>query len=227
MKKHLTYKDVRKEMSIQNILKKYEEKNLELKGLLELIEQSGNNRERKFIDFRILSATIKEIQRISVNELNNETLALSTRNVFELNMIYRYTCLNDENLREWIGNRANDEIEIINGMLTLSEKPNNEDEKIAKARIDNIRTTAQNKNYKISKQLTTNVLAEKVGLIKEYKGLFKLYSKFIHPTSYIINSNPEAVNSLQYKNIFLMQFQIYLSDLEARLRVIYTNKHEK
>jgi hypothetical protein len=227
MKKQLTYKDVRKEMSFENILKKFEKKNLELKGLLELIEQSGINRERKFIDFRILSATIKEIQRISVNELNNETLALSTRNVFELNMIYQYTSLNDENLREWIGNRANDEIEILEGILTLSEKTNSEDEKIAKARIDNIRTTAQNKNYKISKQLTTNVLAEKVGLFKEYKGLFKLYSKFIHPTSYLINSNPEAVNSLQYKNIFLMQFQIYLSDLETRLSVFYSYKHEE
>lgn len=227
MKKQLTYKDVRKEMSIENIIKKFEEKKLELKGLLELIEQSGNNRERKFIDFRILSATIKEIQRISINELNNEILALSTRNVFELNMIYQYTCLNDENLREWIGNRAKDEIEILEGMLTLSEKPNSEDEKIFKARIDDIRTTAQNKNYKISKQLTTKMLAVKVGLINEYEGLFKLYSKFIHPTSYLINSNPEAVNSLQYKNIFLMQFQIYLSDLESRLRVIYTYKQEK
>lgn len=227
MRKPLTYKDIKNEMSPEKIIEKFEAKNIELKGLLELIKRSGNNRERKFIDYRILSAAIKEIQRISVHELNNETLALSTRNIFELNMIYQYTCLNDENLREWIGNKAKDEIEILEGMLTLSEKPNSEDEKIVKARIDSIKTTAQNNNYKISKQLNTKMLAEKVGLVKEYEGLFKLYSKFIHPTSYLINSNPEAINSLQYKNIFLMQFQIYLSDLENKLCIFYNYEYEK
>ncbi len=83
------------------------------------------------------------------------------------------------------------------------------------------------KNYKISKQLNTKDLANKVGLIKEYEAFFKLYSKFIHPTSFLINSNPDTIHSLQFKNIFLMQFQDYLFDLETRLRAFYISKHEK
>lgn len=217
-----TYKDLKKEMSIEQIIEKFEKKNLELKNLLELIEQSANNRDRKFIDFRILSATIKELQKISINELHNESLALSTRNIFELNMIYQYTCLSDVNLQEWKGNSVYDEIEIFQGILKLSENPNHESRKIIQSRIDTLKATVQNKNIKISKQLNTKNLAEKVGLVNEYEGLFKLYSKFIHPTSYLLNSNPEDINSLQYKNIFLMQLQIYLSDLETKLRDFYT-----
>lgn len=184
MEKKLTYKDVKKEMPIEDILKNFEENNLELKGLLETIKKAKNNRERKSTDYHILSATIKELHRININGLTNETLALSTRNVFELSMIYQYTCLCEENLCEWIGNNANDQIEIFEGMLKLSENPNSADEKTLKDTIDAIRTNAKNKNYKISRQLNTRILAEKVGLIKEYEGLFKLYSKFIHPTSF-------------------------------------------
>jgi hypothetical protein len=227
MEKQLTYKDVKKEMPIEDVLKNFEKKNSELKELLEMIKKAGSNSERKSIDYHILSATIKELYRINTNGLNNETLALSTRNVFELNMIYQYTCLCEENLCEWIGNNANDQIEIYEGILKLSENHNSEDKKTLKDTIDTIRTNAKNKNYKISKQLTTRTLAEKVGLIKEYEGLFKLYSKFIHPTSFLINSNPDTVNALQFKNIFLIQFQIYTSDLESRLRDFYTSKADQ
>jgi hypothetical protein len=221
MENHRTYKDVKKEMPIETILENFENKISELKGLLELINHSDNNEERKFIDFRFLTATINEIQRIRINELSNDTLALSTRNVFELNLIYQYTCLSEENLKEWIGNKAKDEIEILEGMLKLSQNPNSDEEKVVKERIDKITTTAEKKNLEIKKQLSTKVIAEKVGLVAEYDSLFKLYSKFIHPTSYLINSAPSEINSLQYKNIFLIQFQIYLYDLESRLRDFY------
>ncbi|MFT5617211.1 MAG: hypothetical protein ACI85I_000427 [Arenicella sp.] len=226
MEKQLKYKDVQKEMPIKKILENFKIKNSELEELLGAINQSANNKKRKFIDYRILSALISEIERIKIYELKNDTLALSTRNVFELNMIYRYTCLSDDNLKEWIGNKAKDEIEILEGILKLSENSNSDEERIIKERIDKINTTAQQQNLKVKKQLNTKSLAEKVGLVAEYNGLFKLYSKFIHPTSYLINSAPVDIESLQYKNIFLIQFQTYLYDLESRLRDFYISKHK-
>ncbi len=119
-------------MSPENILKNFDNKSSELKGLLEMIKKAGINRERKSIDYHILSAAIKELNRIIINGLNSETLALSTRNIFELNMIYQYTCLSEENLCEWIGNSANDQIEIFERMLKLFENSNSEYEKILK-----------------------------------------------------------------------------------------------
>ena len=155
---------------------------------MNVIEQSNVNRERKSIDYRIVLTAISKIQSIKLYELKNDTLALSTRNVFELNIIYKYTHLSNDNLKEWIGNRIKDETEILDGMLKLSEQPNSSVEEIIQDRINEINKVAQDKNIVVRKQINTRVLAEKVGLFSEYEGLFKLYSKFIHPTSFLINS---------------------------------------
>jgi hypothetical protein len=222
MKKAKTYSDITKPMLVDDILKNFDAKVLELNKLLEHISQNDTqNKEKRFIDTKILLKAIKEFKRIKDSNLDNEVLAYATRNMFELNMIYQYTCINNDNLREWIGNKAQDEIEIYEGILKISEKPNSIEEKIIKDRIDHIKALAQKHNYKLSKQLTTKTLSERVGLVKEYDGLFKLYSKFVHPTSWLINSKDEEINSLQYKNIFLIQFQTYLYDLESRLHDFY------
>jgi len=221
-----TYGDVTKFMSVDDVLKNFGVKFLELKGLLDFIskgESSGNDY-RRFVDINVLTRAITELQRIGKNTLDNEAVAHAARNMFELNMIYRYTHINTDNLKEWIGNKCQDEIDILEGILKLSQSPGSDNEKILKERLSHIRLTAEKHNIKVSKQLTTKALADKVGLTTEYDGLFKLYSKFVHPTSWLINSKDEEVTSSEYKTILLIQFQTYLFDLEGRLSEFYNYK---
>jgi hypothetical protein len=213
-------------MSVDDVLKNFGAKYIELKGLLDFMlkgDSSGNDY-RRFVDINVLRRAITELQRIGKNALDNEAVAHAARNMFELNMIYRYTHIQTDNLKEWIGNKCQDEIDILEGILKLSESAGSDNERILKERLSHIRATAEKHDIKVSKQLTTKALADKVGLATEYEGLFKLYSKFVHPTSWLINSKDEEVSSFEYKTILLIQFQTYLYDLEGRLSEFYDHK---
>jgi len=213
-------------MSVDDVLKNFGVKYLELKGLLDFIskDKSSGKDYRRFVDINVLTRAITELQRIGKNTLDNEAVAHAARNMFELNMIYRYTNINTDNLKEWLGNKCQDEIDILEGVLKLSQNLDSDNERILKERLSHIRLTAEKHSIKVSKQLTTKALADKVGLATEYDGLFKLYSKFVHPTSWLINSKDEEVTSFEYKTILLIQFQTYLYDLEGRLSEFYNYK---
>lgn len=226
MGKRKTYGDLNKFRSVDNVLEAFGVKFAELTELLDFISK-GNNSEndyRRFVDSNILQRAIKELQRIGKNTLDNEAVAHASRNMFELNIIYRHTRMSDENLKDWLGNKFQDEIEILEGILKLSENPGSDHELILQERIRHIRATAQKHQIKLSRQLTTKTIAAKVGLIDEYDGFFKLYSKFVHPTSWLINSKNDKVSSFEYKTILLVQFQTYLFDLEGRLSEFYNYK---
>ncbi|MGH7492959.1 MAG: DUF5677 domain-containing protein [bacterium] len=59
--------------------------------------------------------------------------------------------------------------------------------------------------------LRLSELAKKVDMEKEYKAFFKLYSKYVHPSSWIIIGAEEEINGSMYRDTFLLQLQVYAS----------------
>ena len=59
-------------------------------------------------------------------------------------------------------------------------------------------------------------LARVVKLEQEYKSLFKIFSKLVHPTAYLVNSG-NVITDSQMRDVLFAHFQLYLLDLLGRV----------
>jgi hypothetical protein len=66
-----------------------------------------------------------------------------------------------------------------------------------------------------TKPLPVVTLAQEVGLEEERKSLFKMFSKLVHPSSYLVNSG-NVMTDAQTRGVLLLHFQLYLCDLFKR-----------
>ncbi len=63
-----------------------------------------------------------------------------------------------------------------------------------------------------------SALAKAVGLESEYKAFFKLYSKYVHPSSWLVNRDPYWVQAWQWRTIFTVSAQLYAADTIERIK---------
>lgn len=144
-----------------------------------------------------------------------EYLALCARNLFELNARARVVLQSDQNLQTWIGEVAQDEKEILEGILELGQS-SEDDTEVLKARLTQIDQTAARHGVPLAKAPRVHELAKAAGLEREYKGLFKLYSKYVHPSSWIVNAG-ERTQSWDVRNIFIIRAQYHAFDILTRI----------
>ena len=150
-----------------------------------------------------------------------ELLGFITRCLFELNLITRYVLMNEKNLKRFIAQTGEDKIEILEGILKFREDSSEENVKIIEEEINRLKTIKQKYNLTPIKSLPRfKDIAQTVGLEKEYKALYKLFSKYVHPTPYIINGNPEEIHSNEIRNIFLINAQLYAKDTFQRIKEV-------
>lgn len=69
------------------------------------------------------------------------------------------------------------------------------------------------KTYELSsaKHWTVNYLAKQTNNKLEYEAFFKLYSKYVHPSSWIINSHKSDYDNPVFRNIFFLQGRHFAS----------------
>ena len=61
-------------------------------------------------------------------------------------------------------------------------------------------------------------LAKLVGCEAEYTAMFKFMSKYVHPSSWLINKPVEETQSDTYRNILVIHAQLYAADSYERVR---------
>ncbi len=84
--------------------------------------------------------------------------------------------------------------------------------------IARIQAVARKQKIDLEKPRSFMAMAQKVGLEREYKGLYKLFSKYVHPSSYTVNGAPDEIDSQVVRNILLIQAQLYAADTFGRLK---------
>lgn len=149
---------------------------------------------------------------ISHQDFPIEYNAISARNLFECYLLIAYIIKNPSKAEEFISQKAYEELEINEGFLSLTTDKT--PEKIItqiKDRMDYIRNLMKNLGLTPSKNWTVSHLAEQTNNKFEYKAFFKLYSKYVHPSSWIVNSLKEDYGNPVFKNIFIFQGQHYAS----------------
>ena len=168
----------------------------------------------------LLHAASKAVSLASLNAPDPpvEVLALSARNVFELYLRLRHCLAADANCQVWLAEAVADQIQIYEGILGMDGPES--DKTVLRQEIDRLRQGAVAKELQLSqKLLLTKTLAREVALEAEYSAFYKLYSKLVHPSSFVVNFPPATVEAPMYRSMLILNVQIYghliLDDLAA------------
>ena len=149
---------------------------------------------------------------ISHQDFPIEYNAISSRNLFECYLLIAYIISEPSKAKEYLSQKAYDELEISEGFLSLTTANTSETSiKLIRDRMDYVKELMKKHELTPSKSWHVSSLAEKTNNKLEYKAFFKLYSKYVHPSSWIVNSHDNEYNNPVFKNIFLLQGQLYAS----------------
>lgn len=150
-------------------------------------------------------------------------LAWATRNLFELNLTVRYVLEDREQFQNWISQVLTDEKEFIEGVLSASSgEENNGARSALEARLSGLEELASRHNLTPSKRFFIGNIAKEVGLEDDYKAVYKLTSKYVHPTSILINAWQDQTPDDSWLDIFIVKSQISAGDTIYRISK-YTN----
>ena len=192
------------------------------------VETNIERTERKVLLCNFLSS-ISLYLEVAKTGLNSHisVLALATRSIYEINLRLRLVTSSEEELKKWASEGVTDNIQVLEGILLL----NNEAENIAEKTILNNEIERLKKlivKYSMpvvkSPESTANI-AKIVGFENEHKGLFKLYSKLVHPSSYLVNCYNNA-QSIENQKILQIHAQLYAHDSIEIISKVFNVPHE-
>jgi hypothetical protein len=104
-----------------------------------------------------------------------------------------------------------DQIQIYEGFLNLQQEDTPaKTVQLIQGEIAKIRTKLNKHGRSEKKVLGAGEMAGDLGVKDEYTAFFKLYSKYVHPTSFLINSSQQVLESFEFvRAIFVINSQKY------------------
>ena len=149
---------------------------------------------------------------ISHQDFPIEYNAISARNLFECYLLIAYIISKPSKAKEFLSQKAYDELQINEGFLSITTANTSEIAiKSIHDRMEYIKELMKKNRLTPSKSWNVSYLAQKTNNETEYKAFFKLYSKYVHPSSWIVNSHNNDYENPVFKNIFILQGQHYAS----------------
>jgi hypothetical protein len=135
-----------------------------------------------------------------------EILALAARNTFELYVRFKHILMSDDNSLAWREEAVTDQLQVYEGIL--SQNPPEQLKEVFRSEMERVKAHAANRGLQARKLLTMWDVARETHLDGEYKAFYKLYSKFVHPSSFLTNW-PVAASTPMYRDAFIFNLQIY------------------
>jgi len=157
----------------------------------------------------LLMAASRALLLASVAGLDTpiEVLALSARNVFELRLRLMHILASEANCLSWRNEALTDQMQVYEAIFSLggTKKPLPEflDEVERAKRHGGARGLTAGQ-----RPLMAGDLAKATGHKDEYDAFYRLYSKLVHPSSWLVNW-PGAVSSEMYHYTLSLNAQIY------------------
>ncbi|EMD1178444.1 hypothetical protein VP758_005063 [Vibrio harveyi] len=188
------------------------------KFIIRWIDKNVERTEKSVLLVNILNSVCDylEVTKVSINQ-HISILATSTRSIYELNV--RLRTLSDENeQKKWASEALTDKVQTLEGILSLGNGNERTQERaILEYEITRLKNLAQKYNLPVIKQpASTGNLAKTVEMESEYKGLFKLYSKLVHPSSYLVNYYGNAA-SVENQKVLQIHAQLYAHDTLSQI----------
>jgi hypothetical protein len=159
--------------------------------------------------FNLGFRAINELRRVARDvEGPIEELAWSVRNLHEIDLTLRYVLQSQENLAEWTDQMLTDEKDVVEGFLTLGDQFAAEDRLRLEERLRRIHDAARRLDAKMRRPWAMRHLAQATNREKEYETFYKFLSKFVHPSSWIVNGRSERTGATEYRNLILGLAQV-------------------
>ncbi|MBC8769593.1 hypothetical protein H4O18_16465 [Arenibacter sp. BSSL-BM3] len=153
-----------------------------------------------------------------------EYLAFSARSLFECYLLVEFIIKDPSKAKDFISQKPKEELEINKGFLSLKTENASETAiKMIHDRIDYIEKLTKDYVLTPTRHWSVSHLALETNNKLEYDAFFKLYSKYVHPSSWIMNSHEYEHNNPVFRNIFLSQGQINANRIVKSIKK-YKNK---
>lgn len=175
--------------------------------------------DRSLVLFNLLSATSDYLYVAALNlQTHTSVLALAARSLYELNLRARHVLASDDNIYLWQAEAVRDKIEVLEGILLFQTVGTAEDERaILRAEINRLKgLAAKYKLPQVERIPSTAQIAASVGQSNHHKALFKLFSKIVHPSSYLVNDYKNAASG-NVPTILQIMVQLYAWDTFNRI----------
>lgn len=164
---------------------------------------------------------------ISNRDFPIDYIAILSRNLFECYLLTAYIISDSSKAKEFISQKAYEELEINEGFLSITNANTSETiTKPIRERMEYIKEIMKKHDLNPSKNWNVNYLAKQTNNELEYKAFFKLYSKYVHPSSWIMNSPDHEYDNPVFKNIFILQGQHYASCITKLISNYLDNKYQ-
>ena len=113
--------------------------------------------------------------------------------------------------KDFVSQKPYEELEINEGFLSLTnEKTSEAPVKMIHDRIDFINKLIKDHELTPGRHWSVNRLADETNNKVEYDAFFKLFSKYVHPSAWIMNSHDYEYDNPVFRNIFFLQGQLYV-----------------
>lgn len=212
-------KDLLKFGSAQQTIDAVRDAGTRIKSVASYVRTSCERTEVTLALHNLAERVGEELLRIAKHhDQGLDLIAWSTRNAFELNLLVRFVLIDRENARRFLAESARDEQQVLEGFLSLSNASSVEARQVVEQRIAQIDEIAEKHGVQLSKPMQTAKLAEIVGCSEEYAAMFKFMSKYVHPSSWLVNRPSSETQNFSYWNILLIHAQLYAMDSSERIR---------
>jgi len=143
--------------------------------------------------------------------------AMVTRSLYEINLQVRDILGSSHGLRRWQAESVTDKIQVLEGVLELDTVGDTERRRaVLQTEIDRLRSLRQKYNLPEIRPSAAGNIAKSVGLSKEHSALFKLFSKLVHPSSYLVNDYKNAASE-EIRKMLQIHAQLYAWDTFGRI----------
>lgn len=153
-----------------------------------------------------------------------EYIAFSVRNLFECFLLVEFIIKHPSKAKDFISQKPYEELEINEGFLSLKTENTPETAiKMIHERINYIKKLTKEYELTPARHWSVSHLALETNNKLEYDAFFKLHSKYVHPSSWIMNSHDYEYDNPVFRSIFLSQGQIYANRIVKSIKK-YQNK---
>lgn len=155
---------------------------------------------------------VKQLQRLEQTEVLDDLdlAAYYSRNIFEAVLMLEYTVRHAPKLdpKQVVLEMMQDRLDVIDGAISLFGEHPTLREELEGSKLSIISKLA-NGGSKPARTPRVSQLAQLVGAKSEYAGLYKLYSKYTHPSAYLLYSSKSGEEAAASMSVFRYRSYVY------------------
>lgn len=159
----------------------------------------------------------RQIQRIRALTSGDDVdlAAYFTRNIFEATLLLEYMVRHAPKIDsgQMVFEMLQDHLDIVNGAASLFQDHPELVAELEKHR-ESIASNTKVKSRKLKRTPRVSELAKITGATSEYIGMYKLYSKYTHPTAYLLFSSRAKNEAESLLEIFRARAHFYATQAQ-------------